>query len=187
MSRVAALLRGVNVGGRARVPMGDLRVALTGAGLAEVETLLQSGNVVFEAGAGDDARLVREIIAREFGIEVTVIMRTARQLRSIASKHPTATPDANGSLFHVTFLESKPSAKAVAGLEPERFEPDRFSVAGKEVYVSYPNGQGRSKLTLDYFERALGVKGTMRNLNTVNKLAELTGGRPQFRPASPRS
>ena len=61
-------------------------------------------------------------------------------------------------------------------LEPERFEPDRFTVAGQEVYVSYPNGQGRSKLTLDYFERALGIKGTMRNLNTVNKLVELTRG-----------
>ncbi len=174
MSRVAALLRGVNVGGRVRVPMGDLRVALTGAGLVDVQTLLQSGNVVFEAGTGDDARLVRRVISKEFGVDVTVIMRTAGQLRSIASKHPMATPDANGSLLHVAFLESKPSSSAVARLEPERFEPDRFTVAGQEVYVSYPNGQGRSKLTLDYFERALGIKGTMRNLNTVNKLVELT-------------
>ena len=156
--------------------MGELRVVLTAAGLAGVETLLQSGNVVFEAGAGDDARLVREIISREFGFEVTVIMRTARQLRSIASKHPMANRDASGSLLHVAFLESTPSAKAVARLEPERFEPDRFTVAGQEVYVSYPDGQGRSKLTLDYFERSLEVKGTMRNLNTVNKLAELTRG-----------
>ena len=73
----------------------------TGAGLVDVQTLLQSGNVVFEAGTGDDARLVRRVISKEFGVDVTVIMRTAGQLRSIASKHPMATPDANGSLLHV--------------------------------------------------------------------------------------
>ncbi len=161
-----------------RVPMSDLRSALTDAGLGDVRSLLQSGNVVFEAGpkGRNDARLIEKVVSREFGVDITVILRTAKQLASIASSHPMAGTDESGSLFHVVFLDQKPSADAASRLDPDRFEPDWFSLSGQEVFVHYPNGQGRSKLTLDYFEKALGVRGTMRNMNTVGKLTELTKG-----------
>lgn len=178
MSRVAALLRGVNLGGRARVPMAELKAALEEAGLMEVVTYVQSGNVVFAAGPKDrdDARLVADVISQRFGLDITVITRSARQLAAISKAHPLGREDATPIQLHVVFLEDRPDTDAVAALEPDRFPPDRFEVAGREIYVEFPNGQGRSKLGLDYFEKTLGIRGTMRNWNTVNRLAEMTRG-----------
>ena len=178
MSRVAALLRGVNLGGRARVPMAELKAALEEAGLEEVATYVQSGNVVFAAGpkGRDDARVVADVISEHFGLDITVITRTARQLAAISGGHPLGTSKATPVQLHVVFLEGRPKAAAAADLEPDRFPPDRFEVAGQEIYVEFPNGQGRSKLGLGYFEKTLGIRGTMRNWNTVTRLAEMTRG-----------
>ena len=74
----------------------------------------------------------------------------------------------------MVFLDRAPKAAAVAKLDPDRSTPDAFEVTGREIYLRLPNGAGRSKLTLDYFERVLGVRGTARNWRTVSALVELT-------------
>ena len=152
--------------------------ALDEAGLADVATYVQSGNVVFDAGpkGRDDARVVADMISGAFGLDITVITRTARQLAAIFQGHPLGTDKSTAIQLHVVFLEDRPKAAAVAELEPDRFPPDRFEVAGQEIYVEFPNGQGRSKLGLGYFEKTLGIRGTMRNWNTVTRLAEMTQG-----------
>jgi uncharacterized protein (DUF1697 family) len=79
-------------------------------------------------------------------------------------------------MLHAVFLESKPPSDRVARLDPERSPEDRFVVSGREIYIHYPGGSGRSKLNLAYIEKQLGLSGTARNWNTVTKLLSMIGG-----------
>jgi uncharacterized protein (DUF1697 family) len=175
-----AFLRAVNVGGTNKVPMAHLRDALTSAGLGGVTTVLQSGNVVFRsrAAAGAAATLVAGTIEQAFGLQIGVVIRSAAQLAAVAATNPflDPEPDRDAKTLHVAFLSKRPTATAVAKLDPDRSPPDAFAVVGREVYLSYPDGSGRSRLTLDYLEKALGVTGTARNWRTVQRLAALVEG-----------
>ena len=176
MSLVVALLRGVNVGGRARLPMAELRTTLSNLGFKDVRTYLQSGNVVLDPGGRhlqDLPDALQIAIAEGFGLEIRVIVRIREDLAAVTTSHPFLDGEPDRSRLHVVFLEGTPDAVKIAGLDPDRSPPDRFEVKGREIYLSYPNGQGRSKLSLDYFERVLGMAGTARNSNTVTKLLEM--------------
>lgn len=176
MALVVALLRGVNVGGKVMVPMAELRPALTDLGFEEVKTYLQSGNVVLDPGKVPVSSLpdvIQTTITKRFGLNVRVIVRTGGEFTRIGVGHPFHADATEPSLLHVVFLEQAPVADRIAKLDPDRSPPDRFEVRGREIYLSYPNGQGRSKLNLDYFERGLGIAGTARNWNTVTKLVEM--------------
>jgi len=171
-----ALLRGINVGGRTIIPMAELRSSLSDLGLQDVVTYVQSGNVVFRADGCDSGGLaaqVEERIASEFGLGVSVLLRTPSELRAIAKRNPFLQRGEDSSRLHVIFLDRKPAAAAAAQLDPERSPPDEFAPAGREIYLYLPNGAGRSKLTLDYFEKRLEVRATMRNWRTLTKLIEL--------------
>lgn len=172
----AALLRAVNLGAHGKLSMPALKTALAGLGLEDVTTYIQSGNVVFRSDR-PPARLAEAIvdcIAQEFGLATTVILRTASELVRITRRNPFLDGEQQPSRLHVLFLDSKPARGAEKRLDADRSPPDRFRVDGCEIYIHYPNGMGRSKLTGSYFERQLGVRGTARNWNTVLKLAELT-------------
>jgi uncharacterized protein (DUF1697 family) len=173
--RAVALLRGVNVGGKARVPMGALRELVEGVGLADVQTYVQSGNIVFSSPRRDAESLAPSLekeIAAAFGVQTKVLVRSARQLAAL--EHPFLDDEKELGRLHVLFLRDRPADTAVRRLDPERSPPDRFEVKAREVFVHYPGGAGRSKLTTDYFERVLGTVGTARNWKTVLKLRELT-------------
>ncbi len=175
---VAALLRGVNVGG-IKVPMGQLRDRLEEAGLEGVRTFLQSGNVIVAPVAGDAVKLSRtieDVIQDGLGLKVRVMVRTRDELAKVAGANPFHGPDVEPRLLHVVFLESRPSKGRVARLDPDRSPSDRFQVSGREIYVHYPGGSGRSKLDLAYFEGQLGVAGTARNWNTVTRLLGILDG-----------
>jgi uncharacterized protein (DUF1697 family) len=178
MATWIVLLRGVNVGGANRLAMGDLRDFITELGHSGVSTYIQSGNVVMTSHRTDRAALAAEIcdgIQTTFGPVVSAVMRTPEELRAALDANPfTSGEDMTRVL--ITFLSDTPTPEAAARLEPDRFLPDRFELAGTELYGYYPNGAGRSKMTLTYFEKRLGVKGTVRNLNTVAKLIELSKG-----------
>ena len=170
MSTYVAMLRAVNVGGTL-MPMADLHAAFVDMG-HDARTYIQTGNVVFassapathlQAGDRDRARDAR------FGRAVPVVLRTGTQLARVVQANPLA-GDRDPKKTHVTFLRQKPEAARVRGLDSEAFLPDEFRVAGLEVYVYCPNGYGRTKITNAYFERALQVPATTRNLNTVTKL-----------------
>ena len=117
----------------------------------------------------------RKGIAREFGLEVKVILRTPAELGAIVSANPFPAAVSEPSKLHVVFLEQAPQAKAE--LDPDRSPGDFFTLAGSEIYMHLPSGAGRTKLSLDWFERRLGVRGTARNWNTLLKLLELTESR----------
>ena len=166
----AALLRGINVGGRNSIPMADLRASLTSCGLEDVSTYIQSGNIVFRT-AGEAASVVKLVgrrIAESFGMNITVLLRTHDELAQIVERNPFPGVERNAKALHVVFLDRAPAS--VETLDPDRSPPDRFGVVDREIYVHYPKGSGRSKLTLAYFERQLGVRGTGRNWNTLLEL-----------------
>ncbi len=189
MTTLVALLRAVNVSGQNRIPMAELRRALGAAGLGQVETYVQSGNVVFDAAGGDadeGAAAVREVIEREFGCDVAVIALTAAELSAVAAANPFIAGGADEKFLHVTFLD-KPvreaafgrlSLPAVPGEEAALATGDPAvggpALSGRLVYLHLPHGYGRSKLNNAYFERALKVRATTRNWRTVLALAEMS-------------
>jgi len=178
MATWVVLLRGVNVGGANRLAMSDLRDLVGSLGHSEVATYIQSGNVVLKSPRDDRAAVAAEIcdgIRSSFGLGVSAVLRTPGELRAAIATNPfRAEAQADAGHVHITFLSSAPEPDRVAQLEADRFMPDRFALIGSELYLHYPNGAGRSKMNLDYFEKRLGVRGTARNLNTVAKLIELS-------------
>ena len=179
MSTYVALLRGINVGGKRRVPMAKLQALFTDLGHDDVVTYVQSGNVVFSSRSGRADALAGAIereIERALHLDVTVLVRTRAELRAVVDKNPYVTERADTSKLHVVFLGDRPKAAAVRTLDPDRSPPDTFTVVGREVYLRCPNGIGRSKLTIDWFERTLGTSATARNWKTVTTLLDLASG-----------
>jgi uncharacterized protein (DUF1697 family) len=167
------LLRGINLGARNRVAMADLRKLVEDLGGEDVETYVQSGNVVFRSGKkpAELERAIRQAIEAGFGLDVTVVVRTASQLAKVIRASPFGTAEGQ----HITFLAEKPRARRVHELEQRSFDPDEFRVIGREVYLHLPHGYGGSKLSNAFFEKELAVRATTRNWRTVTALAELAG------------
>lgn len=173
-----ALMRGVNVGGKNRLPMKDLAAIFGDAGCADVVTYIQSGNVVFRATDACAARVpaaVGRVVADRFAFRSPVVMRSAAELRTVARGNPYLKAGADLDALHVLFLADRPTAARVAELDPHRSPPDEFRVRGREVYFRCPNGVGRSKLTVGYFDSKLATTSTLRNWRTVLKLVEMSG------------
>lgn len=180
MTAYAALLRAVNVGGRNRVPMAELRAALSAQGLEAVSTVLQSGNVFLDSPEPERAvaATVRATILGAFALDVAVVVRSQRELAEIADSNPfEGLERGDPATFYVAFLDAVPPDGKVALLDPDRSAEDAFVVSGREVYLHYPRGSGRSRLTLGYLERVLGTSGTARNWRTVQRLATLLAER----------
>jgi uncharacterized protein (DUF1697 family) len=180
MRPYVAFLRAVNVGGKNRLPMPELRTALTARGFEQVSTVLQSGNVLFHSTEPERvaAATVGDTIEKAFGLHIGVVVRAAVELIAIADRNPflATGKELDPATLHVAFLSVRPAAAAVATLESDRSPPDAFVVDGREVYLSYPNGSGRTRLTLAYLERRLKAQGTARNWRTVQRLAALLEG-----------
>ncbi len=175
LTTYVALLRGINLGARNKVSMSDLRALFESLGAEDVETYVQSGNVVFRSG-DDPATLtdaIQKRISSDLGLSVSVLVRTRQELAKAFAANPFANDNREPTNLHVTFLAAKPEPGRVRKLDAKRAEPDEFRVVGQEIYLHCPNGYGRSKLTNAYFEKQLGVAATTRNWKTVTKLAEL--------------
>jgi uncharacterized protein (DUF1697 family) len=175
MSRQIALLRAVNVGGTGLVPMAKLREVAEAAGLTNVRTLLQSGNLVFEAGkkkADAVEALLEKACAKAFGLDTTIYVRAAAELDAIiaANPFPKEAKDDPGHL-HVMFLRDVPPANAFKELQAAIKGRERVHGAGRHAYIVYPDGAGNSKLTTAVVKRHLQTTGTARNWNTLLKLA----------------
>ncbi len=164
-----ALLRAVNVGGRNKVSMAELRRVFEDAGCDSVRTYIQSGNVVFEHEAPDRA-VLEEAVADAFGVQSAIVLRSARQMRRLAGAHPFG---ADTSKSVVAFLAEKPKRTDLRALSELDVAPDRFEVVGPDVVMHYPNGYGGARLSAAVLEKRLGVAATARNWRTVTRLAEL--------------
>ena len=170
-----ALLRGINLGSR-RLPMKDLAAMLEDAGCADVRTYIQSGNVVYRAEPALARRvpgIVEKAIAARFGFECPVVTRTAAEVDGVVKANPFPEAAAEPKTLHVGFLRDRPTKSKVAALDPDRSPPDAFVVRGSEIYVHYPKGSARSKLTPQYFDPRLETTSTFRNWRTVLTLQEM--------------
>jgi uncharacterized protein (DUF1697 family) len=175
VTRWIALLRGVNVGGGNKIAMPALRVSCEACGFERVSTYIQSGNLVFDA-SGDEASVtaaLRKLLADEHGLKVPVVVRTAKEMDRLVDRHPGLAAGIDPKYLHIVFLDKRAKQSDAERIDAGRYEPDVFEVDGREVYVTYPTGSGRSKLTIEVFEKAFGVTATARNVNTVHKLIEL--------------
>jgi uncharacterized protein (DUF1697 family) len=168
-----ALLRGINVGGKNRLPMKDLVALFVSAGCGDVRTYIQSGNVIFRAGPGITTRLpglITTEIGTRFGYQVPVVLRTTDQIGKVIDNNPFRKAGIAEETLHVFFLADMPDSHRVADLDPGRSPPDAFALSGQEIYLHLPNGVAGSKLTNQYFDSKLGTTSTGRNWRTVTQL-----------------
>lgn len=178
-ARYAALLRGVNVGGANKIAMASLADLFLQAGCRNVQTYIQSGNVVFAAQPKVALAAVSAVcsaVQQQFGFQTQIVLRSLEEMERIAASHPFFRDDEELGKFHVVFLADAPSPERIAALDPQRSPPDQFKVLGKEVYLYMPNGMARTKLSNAYFDSKLKTVSTVRNWRTVQKLLELMRG-----------
>jgi len=175
-----ALLRAVNLAGHNQVAMADLRQLLTHLGFTDARSLLQSGNLVFRTTGQTGVRLERLLeveAAKRLELETRFFVRNAAEWKTIVARNPfreEATRDP--SHLVVMFLKDAPAAKNVETLRAAIAGPELVRAEGRQAYLVYPDGIGRSRLTTALIERKLGTSGTGRNWNTVLKLAGLAEG-----------
>ena len=171
--RVAALLRGINIGPNKRISMSDLRSIVEGLGYTDVETYLQSGNVVFTPGKkGDHAERLSEAIEKETGHKVAVLVRTAKELAGVMAANPYPVTDPTKVVVAFLGEQLELGQLGLGDLGP--YLPDELTVHGRQIYVSVPNGQGKSKLLEALYRSRLPTTITIRNWRTVEALAEMT-------------
>ncbi len=179
MPTCVALLRGINVGGHKPVAMADLRAVLARLGFEDARSLLQSGNLVFRSGPRSAAQLERSLeteVAKCLAIETDFFVRTADEWKRIVARNPfTAEARRDPGRLVVVFLKEAPAVEGVGVLQAAIKDQEIARVSGKQLYLVYPNGIGRSKLTTVLIERTLRTRGTARNWNTILKLAAAAG------------
>jgi uncharacterized protein (DUF1697 family) len=172
--RYVVLLRGVNVGGRGKIAMAQLREICASLGCTDVSTYIQSGNVVLDSvlSADELAQALGPAIEEAVGFAPQVVVRTPAQLAAALAGNPY--PDTDERFLHIGFMTKAPDKLAVDELGEVDVSPEAYRIVGREVYLNYVEGAGRSKkLAKVPFERRLGVGITARNLRTVQKLVEL--------------
>jgi uncharacterized protein (DUF1697 family) len=170
--RQIVLLRGINLGSRNRIPMGRLREILAEAGFADVETHLQSGNVVLESDLAPAALAAKckLLVADGFGLDIDVVVRTRDELADVVARNPLADVADNPKRYQVSFLAEELDPDAIEELSALAADGERLVATGRELYSWHPDGIGRSKLWAALASPRLGVTATARNWSTVTKL-----------------
>jgi len=177
MPVVISLLRGVNVGGHNQIKMETLRTLYQSLGLRDAQTYVQSGNVVFRTKERDLARLSKQIedgIEAEFGIRPDVILRTTSDLREVIARNPFATRRGiDPSKLLVTFLAAEPGLEVREKVLKMDTQPEELRIDGRELFIYFPNGMARPKISWMAITKMLKTTGTGRNWNTVRNLLEM--------------
>ncbi len=177
MAVLVSMLRGINVGGHNKISMGELRALYESLGLQDPQTYVQSGNVVFrtkERNVAAVAKRIEDAIERRFGFRVDVIVRTSSELKDAIARNPFGKRrNVDPGKLLVTFLAGHPSAEARDQVLKIKTDPEELHINGREVYIYFPDGMGRSKLSWPAIGKKLGTTGTGRNWNSVTKLLEI--------------
>jgi uncharacterized protein (DUF1697 family) len=177
MAVIISMLRGVNLGPYNRIKMEALRELYSSLRLRDPQTYVQSGNVIFgteETNLYQLAKRIEKAIEREFGFQSDVILRTTAELRRVIARNPFAKRKGiEPRKFLVNFLAREPGADACEALRSLKSEPEEVFIDGRELYIYYPNGMARPKLSWPTIDRILRTRGTGRNWNSVTKLLEL--------------
>ena len=175
MNQYIALFRGINVGGNRSLPMRELVELLAGLGLQNIQTYIQSGNVIFETAERDTAQLARRIsqaVEHKRGFAPEVLLLETADLENAVASNPYPQAESNSKTLHVFFLAADPPAPDLKKLESIKLDGEHFTLKGRLFYLHAPEGIGRSKLAAG-IEKALGVPATGRNWQTVCRVLEM--------------
>ena len=172
------LLRGINLASRNRVAMPQLRELLSAAGMADVRTYLQSGNVVVSSDAPPEqlARECQHQLAQELGLDISVVARTRDELADVVARNPLGDVAVNPKRYQVSFLDTELEQDVVERLGALALDSERFVAIGRELYAWHPEGVARSKLWNKLAGKGLGATATARNWTTVTALLEMADG-----------
>jgi uncharacterized protein (DUF1697 family) len=174
MAVYISIIRGINVGGRKKIKMGDLKDLYLSLNLKDVNTYIQSGNVVFkcqDVPPSELAEKIRKGIKEVSGFDVPVFIRTKKEFQKIIDCNPFKKEDTNH--LYVTFLSETPHEMPINEIDKVKDKSERFSIYSTEIYLLCPNGYAKTRLSTDFFERKLKVSATTRNWKTVNRLLDI--------------
>jgi uncharacterized protein (DUF1697 family) len=176
MPRQILLLRGINLGPNNRVSMPQLRELLAAAGMENVRTYVQSGNVVVDSDRDPEqlAEQCERQIADALGLSISVVARTRDELAEVVARNPLKDVVTNPKRYQVSFLADEPDPAVVEKMKTLAVEPERLAVHGREIYAWHPEGVARSKLWAGLAAKGgLGTIATARNWTTVTTLLEM--------------
>lgn len=179
MKTYISFLRGINVGGKRKILMADLKLLYSKLGFTKVVTYIQSGNVIFETKKNMSIQEIEEIIKlavyRKYKFDVPVLVRTVKSVENTMSLNPFLKDESIAiERLYLVFLAENPSAEKLESILNIDISKDRFEIIGNEVFVCYFDKMSNSKLTNNFFESKLKVRATTRNWKTVSKLIEIS-------------
>jgi uncharacterized protein (DUF1697 family) len=177
MPVLISMLRAVNVGGHSKIKMDALRALYASLKFENPQTYLQSGNVIFKSNERNldlVAKRIQSAVEKKFACRTEIILRTTAELRSVVAKNPFAKrPNIVPGKLLIAFLASDPGDAARKTLEDQKFAPEELHVSGREFYIYFPDGMGKSKLPWPRIYKILNTPGTGRNWNSVTKMLEI--------------
>lgn len=170
MSTYIILLRGINVSGKNKLPMAELRELLNDLEFKNVQTYIQSGNIILSSNKDKNeiSELIKNGIKTQFGYDVPVIIRTIEEWKTVIKNNPF--PIDNPKILGFVFLDQTPKTTT---LDVKGMKDDKYEISNDMVYIHCPSGFGKTKLTNNLFEQKLKITATTRNFKTVMKLLEL--------------
>lgn len=176
MNTKVAIVRGINVGGKRKILMADLKSLCMDLGLRHITTYIQSGNLIFdsEKTSPELEALLEGAIEEHFGFAVPVIVRNATELRDSVKSNPFYDKDIDIRQLHLTFLKEKPTQKCIERLLSDDYSPEKLHLNQKDIFILCSGKYHQSKLTNNFFEKKLQIEATTRNWKTVLKLSELS-------------
>lgn len=176
MEKYIALLRGINVGGKRKILMADLKSLFEKLQLENISTYIQSGNVLFSSENKIDqielSNIIEKEILTQFGFEVPVIVISIIEMKQAVKENPFSSESIER--LHLTFLKENPKTENINTLESLDFTPDNFKIHGKSIFLNLENKYHKTKLSNQFFEKKLQTSATTRNWKTVLKLLELS-------------
>jgi uncharacterized protein (DUF1697 family) len=181
MKKWISFLRGINVGGHAKLSMADLRNIFETLGMKDVQTYIQSGNVLFTAGTSKTGKAlsleIEKALAKKMGIEIIVITLGAEEVKQLLDENPLLNkPGTDADHIHLALFQSDPDPGKTIFPDPAWYAPDCFILHRNAAYVYCPHGYGKTKLTNVFFEKKTGMPATSRSLRTMQKMVQMAFG-----------
>lgn len=177
MKTYISILRGINVSGHNMIKMDVLRQMYTLLGFKNVQSYIQSGNVLFQCETSEKQNLEKKIVKKileTFHFEVFVLVKELDEIKEIVSNNPFVNiRNEDITRLHVTFLSSTPLKENLDKVNGQQYVPDEFIIIDKAIYLFCPNGYGNTKLSNNFFENKLKVSATTRNWKTTNELVSI--------------
>lgn len=177
MKTYIALLRGINVSGQKKIKMAELRTMMAKLPYEDVETYIQSGNIVFKTNESNIRQMQQSItkeIAKTFKFEVPVLVKTIQDFEQIMNENPyTNTADIEAKRIYFSLLEKAPAQADIPNLNQDNYPNELFLITPGCVYLNCINGAGKAKLNNNIIENKLKVTATTRNYRTIMKLYDM--------------